>query len=471
MDQRNRRRNRLTVISGASLMTQSPTKSTNYAAAFKAFRKSRGADGPAWLKNLGDRAWSSFSQLGFPTARRGNEKWKYTNVAPIANAGFEHSWDLNPDDDSATGNLQEIAPLEKEWANLVFVDGRFSNSLSAIPESANGARVTSLPDAVMRDGQVVQQHMADQASFEEDGFTALNTAFLSDGAFVHVPESCASGTPVHLVFVTTERTLPRVSYPRTLIVVDKNAELTVVETHVGPPGAQYFTNAVTEIAVGDGAQVDHYRLLMESPQAFHVGTSRVRLGQDSSFRSASFVMGSVLARNDFQVLLDGDGASCILNGLYLTSDLQHVDNLINIDHAKPYTSSRLSYKGILDGKSKAVFGGQVLVRKDAQKVDAQQSDKNLILSDQAEVDSKPSLLIFADDVKCGHGATAGHVDEDSLFYLRSRGLTPETASQMLVHAFAREIIEAVSLEPLREYLDGLFMRAIAAKDLRIGSGP
>ena len=469
MGQRNRRRKRLTVISGASLMTQSPTKSTNYAAAFKAFRKSRGADGPAWLKNLGDRAWSSFSQLGFPTARRGNEKWKYTNVAPIANAGFGHSWDLNPDDDSATGNLQELVPMEKEWVNVVFVDGRFSSSLSTIPETANGARVTSLREAVKRDGTVVKQHMAEHASFEEDGFTALNTAFLGDGAFVHVPESCVSSAPVHLVFVTTERALPRVSYPRTLIVVDRNANLTVMETHVGPPDAQYFTNAVTEIAVGDGAQVDHYRLLLDGQQAFHVGTSRIRQGQDSRFTSASFAMGATLARNDFQVLLDGAGASCILNGLYLTSDLQHVDNLINIDHAMPYTSSRLSYKGILDGKSKAVFGGQVLVRKDAQKVNAQQSDKNLILSDQAEVDSKPSLLIYADDVQCGHGATAGHVDEDSLFYMRSRGLTPETASQMLVHAFAREIIETVTLESLREFLDGLFMRAIAAKDLRIGS--
>ena len=242
----------------------------------------------------------------------------------------------------------------------------------------------------------------------------------------------------------------------------------MVETYVGPPGLEYFTNAVTEISVGDGAQVDHYRLLMESPQSFHVGTSRVRQGRDSAFNSGSFTMGTALARNDFQVLLDGPGASSILNGLYLTADNQHLDNLISIDHAKPNTSSRLSYKGILDGKSKAVFGGQVLVRKDAQKADAQQSDKNLLLSDQAEVDSKPSLLIYADDVKCGHGATAGHVDEDSLFYLRSRGLDPETASRMLIHAFAREIIETVSLEPLREYLDRLFMLAIPATVLRFG---
>ena len=449
-------------------MTQSPTKSPDYPAAFQAFRQNRGADGPAWLNDLGDHAWSRFSELGFPTARRGNEKWKYTNVAPIARAAFGYSWDLNPDDGLAAGDLQDIAPLERGWVNVVFVDGRFSSSLSTKPETDDGIRITSLSEAIRNDGRVVQQHLAEHAGFEEDGFTALNTAFLSDGAFVHVPKGCVSTAPVHLVFVTTERALPRVSHPRTLIVVEENAEISVVETYVGPPKGEYFTNAVTEISVGDGAQVDHYRLLLESPQSFHVGTSRVRQGRDSSFSSGSFTTGTTLSRNDFQVLLDGPGGSSILNGLYLTADGQHLDNLISIDHAKPNTSSRLNFKGILDGKSRAVFGGQVLVRKDAQKVDAQQSDKNLLLSDQAEVDSKPSLLIYADDVKCGHGATAGHVDEDSLFYLRSRGLAPETASRMLIHAFAREIIETVSLEPLREYLDALFMRAIPATVLRFG---
>ena len=458
----------MTAVSVDNLMTQSPSKSTNYPAAFDAFRQGRGADSPEWLKNLGDQAWSRFTQLGFPTARRGNEKWKYTNVAPIARAAFGYSLDLNPDHGLAPIDLQKIAPLHKEWVNVVFVDGKFSNLLSTMPETANGTLVTSLAEAIQHDGHVVQQHLAEHAGFEEDGFTALNTAFLNDGAFVHVAEGRVSSAPVHLVFVTTERALPRVSYPRTLIVVEENAGITVVETYVGPPGAEYFTDAVTEISVGDGAQVDHYRLLLESPQSFHVGTSRVRQGRDSTFTSGSFTMGTALARNDFQVLLDGPGASSILQGLYLTADNQHLDNLISIDHAKPNTSSRLSYKGILDGKSKAVFGGQVLVRKDAQKADAQQSDKNLLLSDQAEVDSKPSLLIYADDVKCGHGATAGHVDEDSLFYLRSRGLAPEIASRMLVHAFAREIIETVRLEPLREYLDSLFMQAIPATVLRFG---
>ena len=418
-----------------------------------------------WLKDLGDQAWARFNELGFPTARRGNEKWKYTNVTPIAKTAFGHSWDLNPEADLGTSGLKGIAPWQEEWVNLVFVDGRYSETLSSTPEVAGGARVTSLAESIKSDGHVVQRHLSHHACFQEDGFTALNTAFLGDGAFIHVPEGCDAGPVVHLVFVTTARAQPRACHPRTLIVVERGAGLTVVESYVGPPDGQYLTNAVTEIAVGDGADVEHYRLLLESPQAYHVGTSRVTQGQDSVFASSSFAVGTTLARNDFQVTLDAPGGSCFLNGLYLTSDAQHVDNLISIDHARPYTTSRLNYKGILDGKSKAVFGGEVLVRKDAQKVNAQQTDKNLLLSKQAEVDSKPSLLIYADDVQCGHGATAGHIDEDSLFYLRSRGLDPETASRMLVHAFAREIIETVKLQPLQDYLDGLFMRTIPAREL------
>ncbi len=402
-------------------MTESPSIPVSYPDQFQALRRNDGAGVPPWLRELGDQAWSRFSQLGFPTARRGNEKWKYTNVAPIARAAFSYSRDLDPDGVVTSAGLKRIAPWKDGWVSLVFVDGKFSKTLSTAPGPAGDVRVTSLADVVRNDGRVVEHHLAKHATFDDDGFTALNTAFLSDGAFVEVSGGRETGATVHLVFVTTERAQPRVTYPRTLVVAGPNAALTLVETYVGRTDAQYFTNAVTEIVAEEGAHVEHYRLLLESPGAFHVGTSRVSLGRDSTFSSASFAMGTALARNDFQVLLDAPGSSCFLNGLYLTSTGQHIDNLINIDHAKPHTTSRLMYKGILDGKSKAVFGGQVLVRKDAQKTDAQQTDKNLLLSEQAEVNSKPSLLIYADDVKCSHGATAGHMDETTLFYLRSRG--------------------------------------------------
>ena len=273
---------------------------------------------------------------------------------------------------------------------------------------------------------------------------------------------------VRLSYITSNGAVSKVTYPRTLIIAGRNTDVTVVESYFGPKDSVYFTNAVTEISVGDGARLAHYRLLLDGNEAFHVGTSRVKQERDSSFSSASFALGTALARNDLEVLMDAPGAYCELNGLYLTSDNQHIDNLISIDHAQPNCTSRLNYKGILDGKSKAVFGGEVIVRRDAQKSDAEQTDKNLVLSQQSEVDSKPSLLIYADDVKCSHGATAGHIDEDTLFYLRSRGLDLGAASRMLIHAFASEIIDAVKQESIQEYLNTLFSAAIPDKSIPFG---
>ena len=442
-------------------MTQSAKKLESYLTGFETMRRKRADAGPEWLTDLSNQAWCCFTELGFPTARRGNEKWKYTNVAPIANTAFGFAPNLSPEL-GRDAVLPPGAPWEDGWTSAVFVDGKFSRSLSNAPAGNGKASVSSLAQAVNSGSHAVEKHLSKHAGFEDDGFSALNTAFLDDGAFIEVPEGCAPGLPIHLIFVTTDREQPRVSYPRTLLVAGRNSEVSVVETYLGPATARYFTNAVTEIVVDDGAVVDHYRLLMESPEAFHVGTSRARLGRDSILNSASLSLGAALARNDFLVNMEEPGGSCVLIGLYLTLDGQHIDNLVSIDHAKPHTSSRLSYKGILDGKSKAVFGGQVLVRKDAQKVVAHQSDDNLLLSDQAEVDSKPSLLIYADDVNCGHGATAGHLDAAAMFYLTSRGLGPDTARRMLIHAFAREIIETVKLEPLREYVDGLFLNAMPA---------
>ena len=430
-------------------------------------RRARDGNVPSWVDELGERAWSCFDELGFPTARRGNEKWKYTNVAPIARTSFTYST-ASPDVALSAAKLRRRVPWKSDWLNLVFVNGRFAKALSTNQESPDGLQVTSLAEVMKSDGRIVEQHLAKYASYQDDGFTALNTAFLSDGAFVNIPEGCATSPIVNVVFVAVDRPQPSVSYPRTLIVVGSNAKATIVETFVGWGDSQYFSNAVTEIELGDGSAVDHYRLLLESPQSFHVGTTRVRQGQDSSFASTTFELGTALARYDLQVLLDAPGSSCALNGLYLTTDKQHVDNLISIDHAKPHTTSRLFYKGILDGKSKAVFGGEVLVRKDAQKANAHQTDKNLLLSAQAEVDSKPSLLIYADDVNCGHGATAGNVDPNALFYMRSRGLDLETASRMLIHAFALEIIETVKLGPLQKYLDRLFLKAIPTTALPTG---
>ena len=437
-------------------MAQALAKKDRYLADFQAFERNLKANEPAWVYQIRQHALSRFEELGFPTARRGNEKWKYTSVAPIANATFEYPFELDLDDVKAA-EIRQLAPWDDSWLNLVFLDGRYCEALSTPRPQSEGALVTNLADMFLNDGNLAEKHLAQHATVEDDAFTALNTAFLNDGAFVHVPEGDSIQSPLHLLFVTTGRAQPTVSYPRTLVVAGPHSKHPIIESYVSLSGTGGFTNAVTEIVLGEGAEVEHYRLLLDSPDSFHVGTTRVNQGADSIFSSASFARGAALARNNVEVLLDAPGSSCFMSGLYMTSGTQHIDNYINIDHAKPHTSSCLYYKGILDGKSKAVFGGTVLVRRDAQKADAQQTDKNLILSEDAEVDSKPSLLIYADDVKCGHGATAGHIDDDALYYMRSRGLDQQMSRRLLIHGFASEIIEGVRLEPIRDYLDRLFL--------------
>ena len=436
-------------------MAQALKTEERYLSDFRSFENTLPADGPTWVHDLRLRGLARFSELGLPTARRGNEKWKYTNIAPIARNTFQYPFEGNLGKKIVRAT-RSLAPWDDTWINLVFVDGHYCQALSTETDSSNGARVGNLADAVVLDRDMVEAHLAQHASVEDDGFTALNTAFLRDGAFVYIPESDQTQPPLHLINVASDRTQPIVSYPRSLVVAAQNSKATIIESYINLSNACNFTNAVTEIVVKDGADIEHYRLLSESPDAFHVGVTRVHQGRDSTFSSFSFASGGALARNDFHVLLDAPGSSCFLKGLYTTSGTEHIDNYINIDHAKPQTTSRLYYKGILDGKSRAVFGGTVLVRRDAQKADAQQSDKNLILSKDAEVDSKPSLLIYADDVKCSHGATAGHLAEDAIFYMRSRGLDKETANTLLIRGFASEIIDAVRVDALRAYLDGVF---------------
>lgn len=429
-----------------------------YLTDFRTFERGLPAKGPKWLRQVRERALSCFSELGFPTARRGNERWKYTNVGPIADATFSYPFGAGPAVELA--DIRRVAPWDDGWASIVFVNGRYSRALSAVPAALDGPRVTNLAEALRADGDVIEEHLARHATFEDDGFTALNTAFLRDGAFVRLPEGESLASPLHLVFLTTGDAEPTASYPRTLIVAGANSRLTLIESYVSLSSARYFTDAVTEIILGEGAQIEHYRLLLESADAFHVGTSRVYQGRDSTFSSVSFAKGAAIGRNDFRVLLDAPGGSCFLHGLYVTTGTQHIDNYINIDHAKPHTTSRLYYRGILDGQSRAVFAGVVLVRPGAVKADSHQEDKNLILSEEAEVDSKPSLEIYADDVKCGHGATAGTVAEDAIFYMRSRGLDPRTAAAFLIKGFASEIVDAVRVQPLRAHLGRLVWRAL-----------
>ena len=440
-------------------MTQALAKESRYLADFKEFEKSLGTSEPEWLSHTRQQAFAHFAEAGFPTARRGNEKWKYTNVVPLAGEVFEYPFEAAGNSISA-GGLEKIAPWHDSWLSLVFVNGRYSRTLSSRADLTGGVRVENLAETVALDGHIVEAHLAQYASYEDDAFIALNTAFLGDGAFVHIPDGACLDRPVHLLFLATDEGRATVSHPRVLVVAGKGSRATLIESYVSVGSGRHFTNSVVEFELGESAQLEHYRLLAENPEAFHVNVARVHQCENSTFSSTSMAKGATLARYDLQVVLDAPGSLCDLHGLYMTSGTQHVDNYINIDHAKPHTTSRLYYKGVLDGKSKAVFGGTVLVRKDAQKAAAHQADKNLLLSAQAEVDSKPSLLIYADDVQCGHGATAGNIDEDTVFYMRSRGLDEHTASRLLIHGFASEIIETVANEPLRTYVDPLFLGAL-----------
>ena len=348
-------------------------------------------------------------------------------------------------------------PWADEWDTQVFVNGQYSPTLSANHEP-DGVTIANLSSVVKSDGAVARQHLGTLASVEDDGFAALNTAFISDGALVHVAEGARVERPIHLVFVSTDEE-GFAAHPRVLVVAGRESECTIMESYVGIGDMTYLNNGVTEIVVEEGAQVSHHRLMDESDSSYHVGVARIHQLDGSRFSSRAFYKGVGLGRHDLYVLI-GDGCETDLSGLYVTSGRQHMDNFINIDHARPNSKSNLYYKGILSGRSRAVFGGTVFVREGAVRTNALQSDKNLLLSSDAEIDSKPALYIWADDVKCGHGATAGNIDENSIFYMRSRGIDLETASRMLIFGFASEVIDTVGVPELHDYLERSFLEAI-----------
>jgi Fe-S cluster assembly protein SufD len=330
---------------------------------------------------------------------------------------------------------------------VVFVNGRYRPELSS--RAPDGAFIGSLGTAIAERPEPVLREVARHADWQRDALTALNTAFIQDGAFIHLPAGAVLERPIHLLYLSTSPEKPALTQPRNLIVAGANSQATVVETYAGLADDVYFTNAVTEVVLGENARLDHYKLQEESARAFHIALTQVHHGRDSRFTSHSVALGAALARNELRALFAAEGCECTLNGLYMATGKQHLDNRTLIDHKSPRCTSRELYKGVLDGQSRGVFSGRVLVRQDAQKTDASQTNKNLLLSDDAVVDTKPQLEIFADDVKCAHGAAVGQLDENALFYLRSRGIGQEAARSLLTYAFASEMVNLVPLGPLR----------------------
>lgn len=423
-----------------------------YLDAFVSRRDDLTGGGRAWTAPFREQAMARFAERGFPTTR--DEAWRYTSVAPIAGGSFDPETPARAD--ALTPDLFQQLTFEPwECSHVVFLNGRFARDMSRIGTLPSGVRFMSLEDALEKERALVEPHLTRCAEFTDQPFADLNTAFLGDGVFLYIPKGTVIEEEIHLLFVTTSNGTQALSHPRNLVVVEEEAQVTLVESYAGIGSDVYFTNAVTEIAAGAGAVVNHYRLQRESTSAFHVGSLGVRLGRDSRVASHSIALGGRLVRQDVSALLDGQGADCTLNGLYVLSGAQHVDNHTVIDHASPHCSSRELYKGVLDDHSRGVFDGTIIVRPDAQKSDARQSNKNLLLSEDALADSKPTLIIEADDVKCSHGATIGQLDEDAMFYLRSRALSLETARSLLTHAFASDIVSRIGVEAVRAGLDCL----------------
>lgn len=408
------------------------------------------SQGPSWVFPLRKAAMSRFAELGFPTVN--DEDWRFTNVAPIARLPFKPALE-------SSRNGLNAALLEKnsfatlKASRLVFVNGHFAKEFSTILPQADGIKVSSLAEALKNDSALVEKFLGRHAKVEDNAFTALNTAFFQDGAFIYVPAGKSVAEPVHLLFVSTSSEEGATAHPRNLIVAEKSSKLTVIESYVATAEGTTFTNAVNEMVIGENAVVEHCKFQDESLSAFHVAAIHAHLGRNSNFIAHSIATGAKLSRNNIRTSLADEGVECILNGLYLTKDDQLADHHMVVEHAKPHCNSHEYYNGILDGKSKGVFHGRILVRPDAQKTDAKQTNKNLLLSENATVDTKPQLEIYADDVKCTHGATIGQLNDESIFYLRARGIGLETARRMLIHAFAGEIIDRIRYAPAREEMD------------------
>ena len=427
--------------------------------AFEAVRRT--APSPGAMADLRRRAFERFSALGMPTTRL--ERWRFTNVAPIANTAFT----LAAPADRATAKVDAAAhALTVAGARLVFINGRYVAGASDLAGLPAGVSVESLAATLAAETgaarAAVEAHLAAEAGIDDEAFTALNTALLHDGAVVHVPAGAVVEQPIQLLFVTTPPPggEPVMTHPRVLIVADENAQVRVVESYGGGGESPYLTNTVTEVVAGPAAVVDHYKLVRESPAGYHIGAMHLRLARAANFSSHAVTLGGAIVRNDAQATLDGEGVECTLNGLYIAGGRRLVDNHTTIRHASPHCSSHELYKGILDDQARAVFNGKIVVAIDAQKTDAKQTNKALLLSEDAQINTKPELEIFADDVKCTHGATVGQLDEDALFYLRARGLAEKQARSVLVHAFASDLLSRIAVGSIRAQLDDLLLRQL-----------
>jgi Fe-S cluster assembly protein SufD len=419
---------------------------------FDEFTAARTSD-PAWLRTSRARAAETFRDEGLPTTRQ--EEWRYTPLTGITDVPAQPVA-------AATGTPPVDGFLFRDFdgPQLVFVNGHYAPTQSRLHALPDGIRVSSIAALLDSDPEMLQRHLGTAIRFRQQGFTALNDAWFVDGAAIVVDANAVVTEPIHLLYFSTGTGS---SYPRTLIVAGANSQLSVVESFAGTE-TTYVTNAITEVISAEGAHVDHYKVNRESLQAHHVSSTHLLLARASVFSTHNISLGGRLTRNDINATLDGEGIECTVNGLYLADGDRLVDNHTAIDHAKPHCHSYEIYKGVLDGRSRGVFNGKIFVREDAQKTDAKQTNQVLLLSDDATIDTKPQLEIYADDVKCTHGATVGQLSAESLFYLRARGIGKDDARALLIHAFAEDIVERIRIDGVRRALEQVLLARLPIRE-------
>ena len=408
------------------------------------FVQGRGANAPPWLRELRTRGANRFTALGFPTVRQ--EEWRFTNVTPIADTSFR----LGEAAPTNAAHLTKRVTVPSAAARIVILNGHFAPELSSAEEFPTGLVAGSLARAIARGAPEVA-HLG-QLPWEQSAFGALNTAFLDDGAFIAIPSGLVVDEPIQIIVINggAGKTM---AHPRTLIVAGRDSQARVAQTFLGSAGECHFTNAVTEVAVDENAHLDLVTDQREIDTAYHIAAIQAGLQRNATFKSRAVTLGGKLVRNDILAVLGGEGAHCSLEGCYLVDGERLVDNHTTIDHATPHCTSHELYKGILDGRARAIFNGRIIVREDAQKTDAKQTNRALLLSDEAQINSNPQLEIFADDVKCTHGAAIGQLDEEAMFYLRARGLTLKDARDMLIHAYAGEVLQGITIDALRNQVE------------------
>lgn len=413
----------------------------------------------AWAKRLREAAFDRFKELGFPTVK--DEEWKYTNVAPLTKLSFQTARD-DGSSEVTSAEVNRLGCVEAKNSQLVFVNGALRKDLSSLADVPAGVIAMGLVEAIEEPGyqELIREYLGRGVGYNTNGFVALNTAMLAGGAFVLIPRNVEIHKPLSLLFLSAGNVA---SFPRVLVIAEANCKATLIESYANAGAGVSFTNAVVEVVLQEGSRLEHYKVQRESVESFHIASTSATLGTNASYDSTAINFGAQLSRHDVAVQMGQEGAECWVDGLYVVSSGQHTDTHSVIDHQQPHCTSHQLYKGILDGKSRAVFNGKIFVRHGAQKTDAMQTNKNLLLSKEARVDTKPQLEILADDVKCAHGAAVGQIDEDQLFYLQTRGIHGELARNLLTYGFAEEVIGKIKIDSIRSQLDEAVLHRLNAR--------